>query len=61
MKARFFKLVRALHRCLGLFLSPFVLVFAISVFFLTHAWLPKFGPQVAATRVVPAFALPANW
>ena len=61
MSARFFRLVRALHRYLGLFLSPFVLVFAISVFFLTHAWLPKFGPPATSTRIVPAFALPANW
>ena len=61
MKARFFRLVRALHRYLGLFMSPFVLVFAISVFFLTHAWLPKIGPQATTTRVIPAFALPANW
>lgn len=45
---------------LGLFSSPFVLVFAISVFFLVHAWLPKFGSETSNTRVVSALPLPAD-
>jgi hypothetical protein len=41
-----------------LFISPFILVFAFSVFFLVHAWLPKAGP--ASMRVVPGLALPPD-
>ena len=36
MRRRFYWLIRDLHMFLGLFISPFVLVFAISVFFLVH-------------------------
>jgi hypothetical protein len=44
----------------GLFSSPFVLVFAISVFFLVHTWLPKLGSETSKTRAVSALALPAD-
>ncbi len=37
---------------LGLFISPFVLVFAISVFFLVHSWLPRIASETSTTRVV---------
>ena len=37
MSKRFYVVTRDLHLYLGLFLSPFVLVFAISVFYLLHA------------------------
>jgi hypothetical protein len=40
---RFYLVTRDLHLYFGLFISPFVLVFAISVFFLVHAWLPGAG------------------
>jgi hypothetical protein len=60
MRARFYPLIRDLHLYLGLFISPFVLVFAISVFFLAHTWLPRFAPETSTTRVVPALSLPAN-
>jgi hypothetical protein len=59
MKGRFYWLTRDLHLYLGLFISPFVLVFSISVFFFVHAWIPKFVPETANTRVVSA-ALPAD-
>ena len=59
MKGRIYRLTRDLHLYLGLFISPFVLVFSISVFFLVHAWIPKFAPETARTRVVFA-ALPAD-
>jgi hypothetical protein len=54
----FYRWIRDLHLYLGLFISPFVVVFAVSVFFLVHAWLPKAdaGPK----RVVTALVLPAN-
>ena len=37
MSKRFYVITRDFHLYLGLFLSPFVLVFAISVFFLVHS------------------------
>ena len=60
MKGRFYRLTRDLHLYLGLFISPFVLVFSISVFFLVHSWIPKFAPETVNTRVVPALALPGD-
>jgi hypothetical protein len=40
------RVARDLHLYFGLFVSPFVAVFACSVFFLVHAWIPG----VAAAR-----------
>ena len=57
---KIYRLTRDLHLYLGLFSSPFVLVFAISVFFLVHTWLPKIGSDASATRVVSDLPLPAN-
>jgi hypothetical protein len=61
MSARFYKVVHDLHLYLGLFISPFVLVFSISVFFIVHAWLPKISEQKAVTRIVPEVPLPADF
>jgi hypothetical protein len=52
--------VRDLHLYLGLFASPFVLVFAVSVFFLVHAGFPQPRPNPAGTRSVADLPLPAN-
>ena len=60
MRGRFYRLIRDLHLYLGLFSSPFVLVFAVSVFFLVHTWLPKFSSETSNTRVVSALPLPVN-
>ena len=60
MKGRFYRLTRDLHLYLGLFISPFVLVFSISVFFLVHSWIPKFAPETVNTRGVSALALPGD-
>ena len=60
MRGRFYRLIRDLHLYFGLFSSPFVLVFAISVFFLVHTWLPKFTPETSNTRVVSALPLPGD-
>jgi len=60
MKGRFYRLTRDLHLYLGLFISPFVLVFSVSVFFLVHSWIPKLAPETANTRAVPGLALPAD-
>ena len=60
MKGRFYRLTRDLHLYFGLFISPFVLVFSISVFFLVHTWIPRFASATANTRVVSALALPTD-
>ena len=60
MRRRFYWVIRDLHLYLGLFSSPFVLVFAVSVFFLVHTWLPQLGPTPASTRVVSVAPLPAG-
>ena len=46
MNKRLYPILRDLHLYFGLFVSPFVLVFAFSTFFLAHAWLPKASPVV---------------
>jgi hypothetical protein len=60
MNGRFYRLIRDLHLYLGLFISPFVLVFAISVFFLVHSWLPRIGSETFTTRMVSALPLPGD-
>jgi len=60
MTGAFYRGVRAFHLYCGLFMSPFVLVFAISVFFLVLAWLPKAIPNPDRTRIVSDLTLPAN-
>src|SRR5438094_2989889 len=60
MRGGFYRLVRDLHLYFGLFISPFVLVFAISVFFLVHSWLPGMASKTSTTRVVPALPLPGD-
>lgn len=52
--------MRDLHLYAGLFVSPFVLAFALSVFFLVHHWLPKALPNPAGGRSVSDLPLPAN-
>ncbi|MCC6586964.1 MAG: hypothetical protein IT168_09760 [Bryobacterales bacterium] len=50
MKKRLYAITRDLHLYIGLFLSPFVLVFALSVFYLGHSLT---GPNVTPeTRTV---------
>src|SRR2546422_1155415 len=60
MRGRFYRVTRDLHLYFGLFVSPFVLVFAISVFFLVHAWLPRVASETSTTRVVSALPLPED-
>src|ERR1041384_6238947 len=60
MRGRFYRLIRDLHLYFGLFSSPFVLVFAISVFFVVHVWLPKIASETSTRRVVSALPLPAD-
>src|SRR5258708_6738864 len=42
---RLYAFTRDLHLYLGLFICPTVLVFAVSVFFLVHAWIPGASKQ----------------
>jgi len=55
MKGPFYRLTRDLHLYLGLFISPFVLVFSVSVFFFVHASTPIVAPET--TRVVSGLDL----
>jgi hypothetical protein len=41
---RVYALTRDLHLYGGLFLSPFVLLFSVSVFYLVHGWAPRPAP-----------------
>jgi hypothetical protein len=61
MSKRFYLLTRDLHLYFGLFVSPFVLVFAISVFFLVHSWVPgTAGSQNGASSTASDLRLPPN-
>jgi len=59
MAGQLHRWTRDLHLYGGLFISPFVLVFSVSVFFLVHAWLPK-AREPSAKRVVADLALPSD-
>ena len=60
MRWRFYQLIRDLHLLLGLFISPFLLVFAISVFFLVHSLRPRIASETSTTRIVSALPLPRD-
>lgn len=60
MNRRLYSITRDLHLYLGLFVSPFVLVFSVSVFFFVHAIVPKFGPEATQTRTATAVLLPPD-
>ncbi len=59
MPPRFYAIVRDLHLYVGLFLSPFVVVFSVSVIFLVHAWLPGTGAP-PSNRTAANVPLPSN-
>ena len=56
MRKRFYVVTRDLHLYVGLFLSPFVLVFAVSVFYLMHASTGRL-PEERSRRVVTDLAV----
>ena len=60
MRVQFYRLILDLHLYSGLFITPFMLVFAISVFFLVHSWLPRLAAETSTTRVVSAVPLPGD-
>ena len=51
MNKRFYLITRDLHLYFGLFVSPFVLVFAVSVFFLVYSWIPGLGGKGEVSKV----------
>ena len=56
---RFYLLTRDLHLYVGLFVSPFVLVFAVSVFYLVHGLVQRPAPAVGpGVRIVSNLDLP---
>lgn len=58
---RLYLLTRDLHLYLGLFISPFVLLFSVSVFYLVHGMPPRApGTGEAAARVVSGIDVPAG-
>jgi hypothetical protein len=56
MRKRFYVVTRDLHLYVGLFLSPFVLVFAVSVLYLVHASTGRL-PEEPSKRVVADVAV----
>ena len=60
MHRRFYTVTRDLHLYLGLFISPFVLVFSVTVFFFVHAIPPKLGAETTQTRAATAVSLPPD-
>jgi hypothetical protein len=59
MSKRFYRVTRDLHLYFGLFISPFVLIFAGSVFFLVHTRSPQ-SPSISAAPAVTDLTLPAD-
>jgi hypothetical protein len=58
---RFYLVTRDLHLYAGLFLSPFILVFAVSVFYLAHGLAPRPAPGVEdGSRTVANLVLPPD-
>jgi hypothetical protein len=61
MSKPFYLVTRDLHLYLGLFISPFVLLFAISDFFLVHSWIPgAAGNRDVSTALVSNLKLPPD-
>lgn len=58
---RFYLVTRDLHLYCGLFLSPFLLVFSVSVFYLVHGFAQRATPDVSdGSRTVSNLAVPAD-
>jgi hypothetical protein len=57
----FYRITRDLHLYVGLFVSPFILLFAASVFYLVHGLAHRPGPHSTdPTRSVENLAVPAD-
>lgn len=60
MKNRLHPIVRDMHLYLGLFIAPFLLAFAVSVFFLVHSWIPGSQASAGQERSVRNVVFPAG-
>ncbi len=60
MKVRLYPTVRDLHLYLGLFASPFVLLFSVTVFYFVHRSLLNFSQDSSAPRTVSRLPLPTD-
>ena len=58
MRKRIYILAGDLHRHIGLFLSPFVLLFAVSVILLNHPGIPLGTPAESQARSVQVHSIP---
>ena len=56
---RIYLITRDLHLYFGLFISLLVLVFAVSVFFLVHGWIPG-TPAQPSVRTASDLSIPAG-
>src|ERR1039457_4143142 len=56
---RLYLITRDLHLYLGMFISPFVLVFSLSVILLVHGLVPAATPE-PAVRTVTGLSLPVG-
>jgi hypothetical protein len=56
---RFYVITRNPHLYLGLFLSPLILLFAVSVFFLVHATIPG-ASRLPTIRTATGIHIPAS-
>lgn len=58
---RLYLVTRDLHLYFGLFLSPFILVFSVSVFYLVHGYAQRPAPAASdASRTVANLSVPAD-
>jgi hypothetical protein len=57
----FYRWTRDLHLYVGLFISPFILIFSISLFLLNHAWSPAPQPVVVAGEVGAKVTIPKGF
>jgi hypothetical protein len=58
MSRRLYRVTRDLHLYFGLFISPFILVFAVSVFFLVHRLSPN--DAVGTKSLISKLSLPPD-
>jgi hypothetical protein len=58
---RLYLVTRDLHLYIGLFLSPFILLFSVSVFYLVHGFAQRPAPDASdESRTVASLSLPAD-